>query len=73
MFSVYGICEGLPAGPNKIDLRIGQLAFAQGRKNIGDAYLGWNSVERMIAQEIRLGNLYSSGTYIRIYMNFIIF
>ena len=58
---VYGICEGLAAGAYTIEVRIDQYGIVEARKNIGNAYLGWNSAERFLVQEVRLGSLYSNG------------
>ena len=58
---MHGICEGLAVGQYNIEIRVSKYAIEEAQRSIGNAMMGWNSNERFIVQEIRLGTLYSSG------------
>ena len=46
--SFEGYCENIPRGAVRVELWVGQC-FGQ---TLGDAYTGWNSVSRIMIEEV---------------------
>ncbi|XP_035691601.1 collagen triple helix repeat-containing protein 1-like [Branchiostoma floridae] len=49
--SIEGICSGVPKGPVNVELWVRNC---EGISNSGNAYTGWNSVSRVIVEELML-------------------
>ena len=43
-----GYCENIPKGAVRVELWVGQCS----RETLGDAYTGWNSVSRIMIEEV---------------------
>ena len=46
--SFEGYCENIPQGAVRVELWVGQCSG----QNLGDATTGWNSVSRMMIEEV---------------------
>lgn len=46
---IVGYCQGIPRGTVRVGINVGDCV---GRKSGSDAYTGWNSVTRIMIEEV---------------------